>query len=76
MVVLDLMMPQMNGEETLRAMRGIRPGLPALIISGYDQQELTSRFAGLEPVGFLQKPFSAQALYSRVELALAVFPET
>jgi len=71
MVLLDLMMPQLNGEETLRTLRAIRPDLPAVIMSGYDEQELTKRFTGLEPIGFLQKPFSAQALYDCVERALA-----
>jgi two-component system cell cycle sensor histidine kinase/response regulator CckA len=76
MVLLDLMMPQMNGEEALRTMRAIRPDLPAVIMSGYDEQELTKRFTGLGPISFLQKPFSAQTLYHCVEQALAgVLPD-
>ena len=65
-VLLDLTMPQMSGEDALRAMRAIRPDLRVLVLSGYDEYDLASRFAGLEHVAFLQKPFTSQLLYDKL----------
>jgi len=64
------MMPQMNGEETLRALREIQPSIPVVIMSGYDEHDLSSRFTELGPIRFLQKPFAAQALYDSIAAAL------
>lgn len=65
-VLLDLTMPHMSGEEALRQIRAIRPGVHVVIMSGYDESDLQSRFVGLAPVEFLQKPFTAQLLYSKL----------
>jgi PAS domain S-box-containing protein len=56
-VILDLNMPHMDGDETLRAMRSIRPEVRVVMSSGYDEQEVTKRFADRGLVGFLQKPY-------------------
>ena len=34
LLLCDLMMPQMDGAELVRRVRGVRPGLPTLMISG------------------------------------------
>jgi signal transduction histidine kinase/CheY-like chemotaxis protein len=61
LVVLDMMMPEMNGGETFHRLRELRPNLPVLFYSGYAgdiaQEEL--RAAGTR---FLQKPFSRDLL--------------
>ncbi|HYV62046.1 MAG TPA: response regulator [Bryobacteraceae bacterium] len=64
MAITDLSLPALNGEELIERMRQIRPGLPAIITSGYPYQP---RAAG---VGFLQKPFLPQMLVEAVEKAL------
>ncbi len=64
MAITDLSLPALNGEELIEQLRQIRPGLPALITSGYPYQP---RAAG---VGFLQKPFLPQMLAEAVEKAL------
>lgn len=64
MVITDLSLPALNGEEMIDRMRVLRPGLPAIITSGYPHQP---RAAG---VGFLQKPFLPQMLGEAVEKAL------
>ena len=62
LVVLDLAMPVMGGEETLRALRRMQPGVRVIVSSGYDQKEATRRFSGFRISGFLQKPYSAARL--------------
>lgn len=70
LVLLDLTMPNMNGEDTLRALRHIRPDLGVLLMSGYNEQDVARMFAGRELSGFLQKPFSASELYAAVGAAV------
>jgi DNA-binding NtrC family response regulator len=64
MAITDLSLPTLTGEELIEQMRQIRPGLPAIITSGYPY---VPRAAG---VGFLQKPFLPQMLAEAVEKAL------
>ena len=69
LVLLDLTMPHLNGEETLRAMRAIRQDVRVLLMSGYNESDVTRLFAGRELSGFLQKPFSAAELFELVGTA-------
>jgi signal transduction histidine kinase/CheY-like chemotaxis protein len=69
-VVLDLQMPVMGGEETLAELRKINPDVPVILSSGFDETEATRRFAARKPAGFLQKPYSAQRLVTAVAAAL------
>jgi DNA-binding NtrC family response regulator len=64
MAITDLSLPSLNGEELIERMRQLRPGLPAIITSGYPY---VPRAAG---VGFLQKPFLPQMLVEAVEKVL------
>ncbi|WKW12407.1 PAS domain S-box protein [Pseudogemmatithrix spongiicola] len=65
-VLLDLTMPGLGGQETLLAMREMRADLPALLCSGYASEELSPRILGLDGVGFLQKPFSVASLTAAI----------
>ena len=62
LVVLDLTMPGMGGEEALRALHRVQPGVRVIVSSGYDQREVTRRLPGFRLCGFLQKPYSAARL--------------
>ena len=64
MVITDLSLPAVNGEDLIERMRQLRPGLPAIITSGYPY---VPRAAG---IGFLQKPFLPQMLAEAIEKAL------
>jgi PAS domain S-box-containing protein len=70
LVVLDKTMPEMDGEEALRAMRGIRSDVRVVLTSGYTEQEAASRFAGQGLSGFLQKPYLSEDLVRLVCEAL------
>ena len=45
-VVLDLMMPNMDGEETLTELRRIQEDVKVVLSSGYHEQDVTKRLAG------------------------------
>lgn len=70
MVITDVMLPGMRGPEMAARIRKQRPGIHTLYISGYmDDPDLVS---GILPAGegFLQKPFTLQALLQTVRLVL------
>ncbi len=66
LVLLDLSMPKMGGEETCRRLREIDPGVRVLVTSGYDKGETNVPLARLEPDGFLPKPYDMQTLVDAV----------
>ena len=70
LVLLDLTMPAMPGEEALERLKAISPDVPVLLSSGYSQSEAMRRFTGKPLAGFLEKPFTAADLAEQVRLAL------
>ncbi len=65
LVVLDLTMPVMGGEEALARIKEIAPDLPVVLSSGYDASQAMSRFSKDAIAGFIQKP-AAIADYLRI----------
>jgi CheY-like chemotaxis protein len=63
-VLLDLSMPRMGGLETFRHLRELRPELPVILMSGYNEQVVAPQFNDSGPgiTAFLQKPFLAEDL--------------
>jgi signal transduction histidine kinase/ActR/RegA family two-component response regulator len=55
--VVDMSMPEMDGEQTLRALRAIRSDLPVLLSSGFDAHEAAARLVAQPGVAFLAKPY-------------------
>lgn len=70
LVLLDLTMPVMSGEEALRHMQMINPNVRVLLTSGYNEVEAVQRFSGKGLAGFIQKPYTASALAEKVKEAL------
>ncbi len=75
-VLLDLTMPLMSGEETLHRLRTIRPDIPVLLSSGYNQIEIIQRFTGQGLAGFIAKPFSPATLIAKITSACAGSSDT
>ena len=70
LVILDLSMPVMNGEESLKRLKSIKPDVPVLLSSGFSETEAARRFQSTGPATFLQKPYTAQHLAELVQAAL------
>jgi len=70
LVLLDLTMPVMSGEETYRELKAINPSVPVIVSSGYDEVEATRRFGDAGLVDFIQKPYVAQRLADKVKCTL------
>jgi nitrogen-specific signal transduction histidine kinase/CheY-like chemotaxis protein len=71
LVLLDMTMPGLGGEESFRVLRGLRSGIRVLLSSGYDEQEVTSRFESPSPDGFIQKPYRPADLLARIRDVLS-----
>ena len=70
-VLLDLTMPVLSGEDTLREIRKVRPTLPVILSSGFNEVEALRRFQGKALNGFVQKPYTAVTLAQRVKAVLS-----
>ena len=70
LVLLDMTMPHLDGEGALREIRCIRPDARVILSSGYNEVEVTKRFAGKSLAGFLQKPYRLETLERVVRAAL------
>ena len=70
LVVLDLTMPHMNGEEAFRELRQLSPNVRVIMSSGYTEHDIVSRFSGKGLAGFIQKPYTFRALEQCLRIAL------
>jgi two-component system cell cycle sensor histidine kinase/response regulator CckA len=65
LVLLDLTVPGMEGDDLLSVMRRERPDIPVVLSSGYDAADQDARFAG-----FLQKPYRLEDMRAILRNAL------
>jgi two-component system cell cycle sensor histidine kinase/response regulator CckA len=61
LVVLDMIMPGLSGEQTLQGLRALEPRVPVLLVSGHAQDDVLRRVDTGGPTGFLAKPFMREA---------------
>ena len=71
LVLLDVTMPHMSGEETFHALQALDPGVRVVMTSGYSEQDTAARFAGKGMAGFVPKPYTLEELAVRLRAALA-----
>jgi len=74
LVLLDLVMPGLTGEETLRRIREIDREVPVVMMSGFSEGETMARCASLGVAGYLAKPFDLPALVEKIRPHLAGKP--
>lgn len=71
LLVLDIIMPHMDGDEVLRQCRETRPDVPAVVASGCAAEVLAERLADLEVVEVFSKPYRLKHLVSRIDEILS-----
>ncbi len=69
-VVLDLAMPDLSGEETFEALRALRADVPVVLVSGYDRKQAAERFRTRGIEDFVRKPYEPDELTGSVVRAL------
>jgi two-component system, cell cycle sensor histidine kinase and response regulator CckA len=62
LVILDMVMPDMNGLETLREILAFNPMAKVVLTSGYTQSDAPQTAKQLGALGFLSKPFDQSRL--------------
>jgi len=70
LVILDMIMPELNGEQTYRELIKIKPDVRVIISSGYLQEHNISDLMDLGILGVLQKPFRKNELAKQVSCIL------
>ncbi len=70
LVLCDLLMPRLNGRETLAGLREMRPEVPAVFISGYTADVIAQKGLADEGVSLLLKPLDPGTLLRTVRQVL------
>ncbi len=70
LILLDILMPEMNGLDMLRALRRARPSLPVIILSALGESPDRVRGLQLGADDYIVKPFGADELLARIEAVL------
>lgn len=73
-VIINLVMPQMNGLEMFEAMRRINPKLKAVLCSGYRISDKVLQHVNQAILGFIQKPYDKAELSQKLDEVIRVEP--
>ena len=74
LVILDLTMPRLDGEEVFRRIKVLKPDVRVILMTGYAEEDVARRFSRDELSAILQKPFSIEQLKAKLSHALAPNP--
>src|ERR1700676_639225 len=66
-VLLDVILPDVEGYEVVRRMRGARNDTPVLILSGFSRPQAKVKGLGLGADDFITKPFDKSELLARMQ---------
>lgn len=69
-VILDLTMPRMNGEDTLLELKRINPDVRVILASGYSRATLSQSLGAANIAAFIQKPFTSATLSATLKTVL------
>ncbi len=71
--ILDIGLPDMNGEALTEKIRALRPAIPIIMTTGYDIRDLSQRTAADLNLRILMKPFQLEVLTNTLkELGVTV----
>jgi len=66
LVILDLTMPKMDGEQAFHAMHAISSDIPVILTSGHSETEVVSRLSLCGLAGFIRKPYTRDTFIGEV----------
>ena len=72
LLVTDVVMPGMNGVQLAAHLTKTRPDLPIIYASGYSDEGIPKGAGHSDRISYLAKPFTAEALLTRVRDVLDV----
>ena len=70
LVLTDLAMPEMGGQELVERLRARHPGLRVLFMSGYTDRSIANNGGTPSHTGFVEKPFTVETLMRRLREVL------
>jgi len=71
LLLLDLTMPVMGGEEAIDEILELRPGIRVIVSTGYERADAIARFGRRRVADYLQKPYTSRQLTEKVEAVLS-----
>jgi DNA-binding response OmpR family regulator len=74
-VILDLMMPGLNGIDALRQIKAIDPTLPVILLTGHGSTKDGMEGMRIGAFDFLMKPLDINNLLKKIKLALDESPK-
>lgn len=69
-VLLDLMLPGMNGLEVLKKINTLELNIPIILLTGYGSKEMTLEGMNLGAFDYIMKPCDFDGLVSKIQEAL------
>ncbi|MCC5885403.1 MAG: PAS domain S-box protein [Gammaproteobacteria bacterium] len=72
LVIMDVTMPRMSGDDAFRAMRQLRPDVDVILMSGFGRRAVLQRVLGEGAAGVLKKPFTREELDAELTRVAAV----
>ena len=72
LLLTDSVMPGMSGAGLAKLVVGLKPGLPVLYMSGFSAGVLSPERVSSGELAFIQKPFTAEALLTKVRATLEI----
>ena len=71
LILTDVVMPEMNGREMVERIRGSRPGIRVLFMSGYSGDIVANHGIIEEGMHYIEKPLNIQQLSAKIRQVLA-----
>lgn len=72
LIILDLIMPEMNGKETLLRLKEINPDVKVLISTGYGDDNIVKDLRYKNVLGFVYKPLNVMTLSEKIKDLMSV----
>jgi two-component system cell cycle sensor histidine kinase/response regulator CckA len=66
LMLMDLILPRMGGDELFQRVRRRRPGLQVLVMSGYSKRQTVEMLLSQGAAGFISKPFTLEEISALV----------